>query len=314
MAPWRPNVKRFPDGGEAIFLIPEHVALRERQAHWVEACRHCGSEATDRFGYTSAGKQRYRCRVCNRTFTHGNAPPGGRVAASIVATAVNMFYESASLAKIQRQIRHDTDITVDRSTIYRWIVKYTRKASHMLGGVVPRIGSVIVADETVIKLKSYGGENVWLWDAIDRKSRFLIATYISPTRNTPEAEDFLKRVRRKLGGKTPDILLTDGLRAYLGGSHDAFGKATSHRRGDPFDKGPENTRDIERFHGTLKDRVKVLRSLADRQSAKLIIDGWTLHYNFFRAHSGIGGKTPAQMAGYKGQITSWRAVVEARDA
>ena len=66
---------------------------------------------------------------------------------------------------------------------------------------------------------------------------------------------------------------------------------------------------IERFHGTLKARTKVMRGLKTRQSAKLITDGWLIHYNFFRPHEGIGGKAPAEKAGVKLPFRNWLDVV-----
>lgn len=72
-----------------------------------------------------------------------------------------------------------------------------------------------------------------------------------------------------------------------------------------------STRDIERFHGTLKDRTKILRALANKESAKVVLDGWLVHYNFFRPHGGLGGKTPAEAAKAKGvPFSSWLEVVE----
>lgn len=284
---------------------------RGNQAHLAIICKHCGAEGAIRYGMSgkASPKQRFKCLGCNRTFVANNAPPGMRFPAQTIATALNMFYEASSLSKIQRQIKLDTGLDVDPSTVYRWVVRYTKKAKKLFTGTPVKLGSVVVADETVIKLKSYGGENVWLFDAIDRRTRYLIATQISPIRNFGETEDFLKKVLRGMKGKKPEIFLTDGMRAYPRGVRETFGSTTKHKRGDPFDKGPDNTRDIERLHGTLKDRVKVLRSMANRESAQLVIDGWTVHYNFFRSHSGLNKRTPAQAAGYKGRVKSWRDVV-----
>ena len=75
-------------------------------------------------------------------------------------------------------------------------------------------------------------------------------------------------------------------------------------------KQEDSTRAIERFHGTLKDRTKVMRALADKETAKIILDGWLVHYNFFRPNSGIDGKTPAEAAGMKVPFKSWKDVVK----
>lgn len=42
---------------------------------------------------------------------------------------------------------------------------------------------------------------------------------------------------------------------------------------------------------------KVMRALDNGESAKKIIDGLKVYYNFIRPHQGLDGKTPAEVAG-----------------
>ncbi|MDY6917876.1 MAG: hypothetical protein SVP26_08040, partial [Chloroflexota bacterium] len=44
------------------------------------------------------------------------------------------------------------------------------------------------------------------------------------------------------------------------------------------------------------------------RSAKLITDGWLLHYNFFRPHESLG-MTPAKAAGIDFPYRNWRDIV-----
>ncbi|MFH1483771.1 MAG: integrase core domain-containing protein, partial [Chloroflexota bacterium] len=67
---------------------------------------------------------------------------------------------------------------------------------------------------------------------------------------------------------------------------------------------------IERFQSTLKDRTKVMRSMMRRGTAKVIIDGWLAHYNFFRPHSALKGQTPADAAGAVAPFRNWADVVK----
>ena len=53
---------------------------------------------------------------------------------------------------------------------------------------------------------------------------------------------------------------------------------------------------VERLHGTLKDRTRCMRGLHSYESTKLLLEGWTVHYNCVRPHQTLGGKTPAQAA------------------
>jgi hypothetical protein len=104
-------------------------------------------------------------------------------------------------------------------------------------------------------------------------------------------------------GKTPKTVTTDGLVSYLDGIELAFGSDTKHKIGSPF-KLENNTNLIERFQGSLKDRTKVLRGLKKPETARRFLEGWLIHYNYFRPHGGIG-KTPAEAAGVKFEHKNW---------
>ena len=66
-----------------------------------------------------------------------------------------------------------------------------------------------VADETVIDID---GKNIWLWDIIDTKTRFLITTHMSYTRISRDAEQLMKQAYGGTG-KIPRIIYrqTQGL-------------------------------------------------------------------------------------------------------
>jgi len=53
---------------------------------------------------------------------------------------------------------------------------------------------------------------------------------------------------------------------------------------------------VERLHCTLKDRTRCMRGLHSYESTKLLLEGWSVHYNCVRPHQTLGGKTPAQAA------------------
>ena len=106
-------------------------------------------------------------------------------------------------------------------------------------------------------------------------------------------------------------LYTDKLWAYLDGIELTFGADTKHRQGSPFDVENNNNL-IERFHGTLKARTKIMRGLKDITTAKLFTQGWLLYYNYLRPHESLRGKTPAQVAGVKYPYRNWQDIVAGR--
>ena len=112
-------------------------------------------------------------------------------------------------------------------------------------------------------------------------------------------------------GKIPRIIYTDKLNAYLDGIELTFGADTKHKQGSPFDVA-NNTNLIERFHGTLKDRTKIMRGLKDIKTAKLFTEGWLLYYNYLRPHESLKGSTPAKVAGVRYPYKNWQDIVAGR--
>ncbi len=279
------------------------------QAHYTTLeCKFCGSVNVVRYGLTKKSKQRFLCRKCKRTFVTTDAPEKAHYSYNVIASAINQFYESASLAKIQRQLQLSYGVRPDRSTIYRWIVQYSKKAARALSSVPVRTGSKWVADETMIRLKEKEGSKQWFWDIIDDKTRFLLASHLSESRSTKDAKILMERAAKR-ANKVPEIVITDKLAAYLDGIELVFGAGTKHLPAKKL-TAKDGTQIIERFHSTFKDRTKVLRSFMRKGTAKIFTDGWLVHYNFFRSHSALGGKTPAEAASVDSSYKSWRDVVE----
>jgi putative transposase len=270
------------------------------------ACKYCGSHNVIRYG-TYNGQQRFWCKDCKRKFADNDALPEMQTPVEQIGSAVGMFYEGQSLNSITRLITQIYGSYPSGSTIYRWVSRFTKRAVKELSKYKPDVGSVWVADETVLKMD---GKNVWFWDIIDAKTRFLIATHISHTRTTKDAQKLMEKAYKRTG-KIPRVIYTDKLRAYLDGIELTFGADTKHRQGGPFDV-EDNTNLIERFHGTLKARTKIMRGLKDVGSAKLFTEGWLLYYNYLRPHESLKGKTPAQVSGVKYPYYNWQDIVAGR--
>ena len=221
-----------------------------------------------------------------------------------IAIALSLFYDGLSLTAIQRQLQQIYLDYVETSTIYRWIVKYTKKANEVMNPYRAKTSNTWVIDETVIEID---GENAWFWDIIDDKTRFLLASHISRTRTIKDAEFVLKEA---MGNATriPRFILTDSLAVYPESIERVFGADALHIK----TKGLShelNINLIERFHGTLKQRTKVMRGLKSIVSAELILGGYLIHYNFFRPHMSLEDRTPAFEAGLKLPFSNWEGLI-----
>ncbi|MFC2004970.1 integrase core domain-containing protein [Chloroflexota bacterium] len=71
----------------------------------------------------------------------------------------------------------------------------------------------------------------------------------------------------------------------------------------------ESTSQIERFHGTIKDRTKVMRSFRNIETLHQFMDGYLVYYNYFKPHHSLYGKTPAEVAKIDYEAKNWVDVV-----
>jgi len=266
-------------------------------------CKYCGSRNLWLYGKYK-GVQRFYCRDCKRKFAGAFTLPKMRSPVTDVGDALHSYFSGMSLNKIRYDIEQQHKYRPSSSTIYRWVNRFTKVAEDKIKDTKPNVGDVWVCDETVL---NSGGRKVWFWDIIDAKTRFLLASRLSTSRATKEAALVLNEARRR-AGKSPKRLLTDKMGAYVNAVDLVFGSKTEHVATLPFTV-KVNTNIIERFHGTLKDRTKVLRGLKTPETARRFLEGWLIDYNYFRPHISLNGKTPAQKAGIELSTTDWLDIV-----
>ena len=230
-------------------------------------CKYCQSERVRKYGKYKE-TQYYYCNDCKRKFSNPDAIPKMQYSTSKVADALNMYYEGMSLNEIRRNFIQQHNDYISDVTIWNWVNRFSKPAIIEASKYKPDVGSVWVADETVIDID---GKNIWFWDIIDTKTRFLIASHMSFTRTTKDAQQLMKQAYERTG-KIPRVIYTDKLRAYLDGIELTFGGDTQHKQGSPFDV-EHKANYIERFHGTVKSRTKVMRGLHTPESARLFMVG-----------------------------------------
>ncbi|MBI4286291.1 MAG: IS6 family transposase [Chloroflexi bacterium] len=294
------------DGKLLLEITKDVVHLAEH--HFTEPepikCKWCGSTDIQKYGIDE-GVQQYLCTKCGRKFNNKDAPYGKRSTIEDIGTSISSYYDGLSFPEVARHLAESGN-PVNESTVYRWIMSYAQKAVKMMESYTPKVSDTWVADETVIK---FNDVNHWLWDIIDHDTRFLLASYLTPKRGTKEAQALMELAAQR-AGKAPKRVITDKLAAYLDGIELAFGADTKHIQSSPFaDK--DDTNIIERFQGTIKDRTKVVRGYKTLPTARQIIDGFLVHYNFFKPHIGLKGKTPTEVAGIKLPYKSWTDFVRA---
>ena len=220
-----------------------------------------------------------------------------------ISTALSCYFGGMPLDAIQRHLQQQFNAYYTEMGIYNWIRRFSQEAVNRVANFQPMVGDTWIADETVLKV---GGRNIWFFDVIDEKTRYLLASRLSESRTTKEAALVMNEARRK-AGKSPKRIITDKLAAYIDGIELVFGADTKHIQGKSF-TDVNSTNIIERFHGTLKDRTKVVRGFKNMDTARLLTQAWLVHYNFFKEHETLGNIPPAVKMGAT-PIKDWAEVV-----
>jgi putative transposase len=275
----------------------------EKKQIQIVKCKDCGSMNIVKFG-TYKGNQRYYCKDCQRKFKDDNTQFHEKVPSEYITRAVSEYYSGMSINEIRTTLKQEYGYYPSKSVVFNWVNKYTDSARKQFKDTHPRVGDTWIADETMLDLdKNY---KIWFYDIIDRDTRFLLASHVALSRNSKEAQLLMEEAEKR-AGKKPKQVLTDQNYSYMGGIKKAYGSDAVHVVGTPFEakESKQSTSQIERFHGTLKDRTKVIRAFRDVETLTQFTDGWLIYYNYFKPHQSLNGKTPAEEANINYSVKNW---------
>ena len=220
-----------------------------------------------------------------------------------------MFYGGMAYRKIQQNFDQKYGFIPSTATLYEWVRDFSQWAKRLTHHFKVDAGDVWVADEMVTKID---GKNVWLWNVTARDSRFLLATHLSFTRTTKDAETLFRKARRR-AKHAPNDIITDGLRAYIDGIERVFGSRSKHVVSEGIRSPELNNNIAERLHGTIRERTKTMRGMETRSTAGLVMDGFMVYYNHLRPHHTLRGKTPAEAAGTPYRFKNWNDIAALSD-
>ncbi len=271
-------------------------------------CKFCQSTNVVKNGKRN-GTQYYLCKNCGRGFVYNKGLPRMRYPIDTVADGVYRYYAGESLNKITEGIRQTTERKPADSAIYGWVKRLTKIALAEAKKHSPRVGGKWLADECVLKLKD--GKKYWLINVIDYHTRFLLASRLFSSRGIKGICLTFKTAKDK-AQKSPKYMLTDGWVAYIDGCERVFGGATKHIKTTPFKRKELSTNIVERWYGTLKDRLKPMRGMDKSETHQLILEGFVLNYNYLRPHESLKGKTPAEAAKVDFPYKSWLDVIKSQ--
>ena len=256
-------------------------------------CPYCGSYHVMKNGTRknkNGVKQRYMCKDCNRTFVLDPAK-GHKANGKLIALSMDLYFKGLSFRKIADTIYQFYGVKIHHDTIRRWINKFMDKINKHVNKIEPNVGDVWHIDEQQIKIN---GEWYYSWNVLD-ENRFLIANIITKGRSVFETEMVLKKALKNAHGIKPKIIITDGMRAYPTAIKNVFGSNVTHI-GNVGLRSRINNNIIERYHGTYRERDKVMRGLESVKTARQMNENMRTYYNFIREHQTLK-HTPAEEAG-----------------
>jgi len=268
------------------------------------SCKYCGLTAVSKYG-KYGDTQLYWCKVCKRKFKGDDTLFHMKVSPEYVSSALALYYTGSSINDICLHFRDAKGYRPSKSVVFQWVDKYTDLAVDHFREYQPKVGDVWVVDETVLDLDKK--RKVWFWDIIDAKTRFLIASRVSDTRTTKDAQALMETAKR-VTGKVPKKIISDKLRAYWDGIELTFGADTEHVMSSPFAGGDDGTAIVERWHSILKERTKVMKAFRNIDTLIQFTDGFLVYYNFLRPHESLDGQTPAEVAGIDYDTKDWQSV------
>ena len=196
---------------------------------------------------------------------------------------------------------------MSHQSVLNWIHKYIYLIRNAVKKLNPKLSFNYYSDETMIKCSGkYHNFGV----VMDAENRFVIATNYVETEHI-NSDDTARLWQTAKEIQRPKRLRTDSHKTYP----DAFNKVFYTRyqkdqviwtRVKPLRDGKYNFL-MERLFNSLKERIKIMRGFKQSWSAKILLDGYFIWYNFIRPHMTLGC-TPAEMVGLKGG--SWTELIQ----
>lgn len=99
-------------------------------------------------------------------------------------------------------------------------------------------------------------------DIICEDTRFLLATHLSETRHTRDAQILMERAAKR-AGKASNLVIADKLRSYLDGTEKAFGADSEHIQSGPFKFAVKHSKTgVAILSGELPRRLRKRRYVA----------------------------------------------------
>jgi len=173
-------------------------------------------------------QQRYYCKNCNKKFIEQTPFYRMRNHPKKITLCLDLFYRGISTREIQQHLQAFYPQNASWVSVYKWVIKYSKKISQFTNNLKLKVGEELQIDEMEIgKMKSKN--RGWFIDSIDTKTRFMVASDFVKSRGLPELKNVLKIAKQRTE-KQFKIITTDGYMGYPRAVIFAFGHNNFQRK------------------------------------------------------------------------------------
>jgi len=240
--------------------------------------------------------QRYYCKDCKKRFTLNDGFYRMRNSPEKITQSLHLYFSGTSLRKTQEHLGIFHSHNASHMSVLRWIRKYSKMVSNLTDNLELNVGNELMADEMEYKTK---GKQSWFVDVMDTKTRFIVSSDFMYSRTIDNLVNVLKVAKKKTENQV-DVITTDGLKGYPRVLRKTFGlnkldakSRIQHNIVIASERGFNHK--IERLHNSIRERTKIMRQFGALESARLIMKGYEIYYNFCRKHMATN-KYPYELA------------------
>jgi len=152
--------------------------------------------------------QRYLCKACGKRFSFNIGFEKMKATPQIITSAEQLYFTGESYRGVQKFLRLQ-GVKISHVAVYKWVEKYVALMEEYLERIKPQVSDTWRADELYLKVK---GDMKYLFALMDDETRFWIAQEVANSKYRHDARN-LFRMGKKVAGKSPKKIITDGLPA-----------------------------------------------------------------------------------------------------
>lgn len=276
-----------------------------------DCCPFCESKNLIKRGVRKTAfeeKQRYSCKDCMKRFVlspikniKGNA--------QLVCLAMDCYYKGLSYRDIADQFRQFYGLELHHETIRRWVLNFSEIMEKYSKTLTPKTSGTWNADETMTRTKKARNDYDYVWNVMDNKSKFLLASVNSEKERGGKNAQIVMKEAFNQNKAMPEMIITDKLASYEDGIRGAFRNWAGERKVKHVSilghRREINNNVVENLHTHQKEFHKVRRGVNEVQK---YADGFKVFHNYIR--KGVKDNlTPAERCGIGIKGNRWEAML-----